>query len=857
MKAHRSVSSLPAMFAMFAMFTIAACSTATKTEGTVEGGPGQTNAKDRIKRYAPPAIVVHVDQPSHPISETLYGIFFEEINHAGEGGLLAQLLRNPTFEEPGTELEPLPGWAMTTVDRSAIAKGPLATQQPVESKARLKKATLQPMHPAAPTHARIDIEGHAFLTNHGHFGVPIHSGDEYVLTAMVRQENTQPMLTDFGFDVLDPQGITTLHASAPVQELKLDSQWREVTLRATALHTTEDGELRIALHGQATIDLDTVTLWPAKTWHGHGLRQDLGEKLAAMQPAFVRFPGGCYVEGGDLLADAFRWQDSIGKNHSRPGHRNANWGYWSSGLLGYHEYLQLCEDLGALPMFVVNCGMSHKEIVPMDQIQPLIKDALDAIEYANGDTATPFGRLREENGHPATFGLRYLEIGNENGMFGNFGGTHAQYAERYEVFRAAIAAQWPSVLMIANTPVKHPMQILDDHYYMSSSWFWAEADHYAKADRNGPKIYVGEYAVTQNPGKTGNLRAALSEAAFLFGLERSSDLVLMASYAPLFVHVKDRKWNPDAIQFDGLRSCGTPSYWVQTMLSQNRPDTLLPVDVPIFQQDLVRGSIGLGTWNTQAEYRDLVVEQNGEEIFRSDFSKDASGFRHESGSWQTIEGALRQSATGDMRVTWLPHPVLQAIGDCTVRCKARKLSGDEGFLLLFHVAGKADWTWFNVGGFGNTQHALERSANGSKFGLGAHADGKIEIGRWYDLRVECQGGQIRCFIDEVQVLEAVDRSPPDFAAVAGRSNRDGAIVLKVCNGSDAPRLSTIDLQGAAMLQPVASGQILTSKSLDDENTISNPEAVVPKPFEIKLGGATFTHTFPPRSLTVLRLMQKQ
>src|SRR5262249_5875841 len=238
--------------------------------------------------------------------------------------------------------------------------------------------------------------------------------------------------------------------------------------------------------------------------------------------------------------------------------RNTSWNYWSSDGLGYHECLQLCEDLGALPLFVVNCGLSHKDVVPMGELEPWVQGALDAIEYANGDATTTWGRRRAANGHPAPFSLRFVEIGNENGMFRDFGGTREQYAERYERFRSAIAAKWPDVQLIADTRVPHPMQIVDDHFYMSSAWFWSEADRYRKADRNGPRVYVGEYAVTQDPGRTGNLRAALGECAFLFGLQRDSDVVTMASYAPLFVHVMDRKWNPDAIQFDGLRCAGTP-----------------------------------------------------------------------------------------------------------------------------------------------------------------------------------------------------------------------------------------------------------------------------------------------------------
>jgi alpha-L-arabinofuranosidase len=697
------------------------------------------------------------------------------------------------------------------------------------------------------------VETTAALTNKGHFGVPLRKGDDYVFRAMVQQRAGAPLAADLTMEVLDQFGAVALRASAKLQELGIGKEWREVILRGTASATTGDGELRVTLPGPATFALDTVTLMPAKTWKNHGLRMDLAEKLSLLKPAFVRFPGGCYVEGGDLLADRFQWKTSIGPIDARPGHRNANWGYWSSGLLGYHEYLQLCEDLSAAPMFVVNCGMSHKEVVPMDQLQPWIQDALDAIEYANGDASTPYGKLRAANGHPAPFGLRYLEIGNENGMFGSFGGTLEQYSERYEAFRAAIAAKWPDVLTIANTRVKHPMQIVDDHFYMSSGWFWAEADRYAKADRKGPKVYIGEYAVTHDPGKTGNLRAALGEAAFLFGCERNSDLVTMTSYAPLFVHVKDRKWNPDAIQFDGLRSCGTPSFWMQTMLAEHRPDTLLPTETPVFQQDLTRGSFGFGTWNTQAEYKDITVEHHGDVLYRSDFSKGAGGFRHEAGEWTVVDGALRQSAPGNMQWTWLPNPVLQALADCTIRCKARKISGDEGFLVMFHVAGAGDWTWFNVGGWGNTKHALERSTAGSKIGLGEQVLGKVETGKWHDLRVECKDGEIRCFLDDVLVLQTKDRNPPDFSAVAG-STKTGEIVLKVCNGSNVPRLTTIDLRGAGAMQSKAKGVVLTSASLDDENTVDAPRLVAPKPVEV--GGVTnnFAYTFPARSLTVLRLL---
>jgi alpha-L-arabinofuranosidase len=812
-----------------------------------------------LTAQAPPTaerIVVQADAPTHTISPHLYGVFFEEINHAGEGGLWAQLLRNATFEEPGTELDPLPGWSVTTVDRR-----PAAPPAPVEStdppRAKLAGATDAPPNAATPRHARVQVEGSAWLVNRGHFGVPIRAGDEYVFSAMMRQTDAQPFVAGFGFHVLDPDGKVVLGAGASVQELQIGASWREVTLRGVATGTTGNGELRVQLQGFATYHVDTVTLRPAKTWKNHGLRADLCELLAALKPAFLRFPGGCYVEGGDKLADAFRWPRTLGPLGDRPGHHNANWGYWTTTGLGYHEYLQLCEDLGAAPMYVANCGLSHREVVPMDQLQPWIDEALAAIEYANGDAATTkWGAVRAAAGHPAPFGLRYLEIGNENGMFADFGGTRALYTQRYEAFRRAIAAKYPDVVTIANVRVDAPMQVVDDHFYMSSGWFWENADRYASPAPGDPQIYVGEYAVTWNPGQTGNLCAALGEAAFLLGLQRAGPHVVMASYAPLFVHVQDRKWNPDLIQFDGLRSCGTPSYHVQALLAQNRPDENLPCLAPKPGAGPGRGSIGLGTWNTEAEFRDVEVEIGGTVVHRSDFAATTSGWKAEAGRWTVVDGAYRQSEGGDQRWTWLDLPELRQAADYTLRCKARKLGGAEGFLVLFHTQGADEWTWWNVGGWGNREHALERCAAGSKFGLGPHARGGVETGRWYDVRIECQGGRIRTFLDGAPVHDVVDRGPPDLAVAAGRC-ADGTIVVEVVNGSAGPREYPVVLAQPTPRDYVVQVVELTGPSALAENTLDAPATVAPRRSQRPLrAGEALVQTFAPHSLTVLRCIPK-
>ena len=331
----------------------------------------------------------------------------------------------------------------------------------------------------------------------------------------------------------------------------LTADWKKLECTLTASRTDPGARLVVATTAPGTVWLDMVSLFPKDTWQGrpNGLRADLMEMLAATKPAFVRFPGGCYVEG-DELKNAHRWKDTVGDIAQRPGHWNL-WGYRSTDGLGYHEYLQMCEDLHAEPLFVINCGMAHKDHVPMDQMGPWVQDALDAIEYANGPLDTTWGAAGPTR-PPRAVPFKYLEIGNENGG--------PLYQERYRLFYDAIKARYPDINLVADVRTdQRPTEIVDEHYYSSPEFFIGQASKYDKYDRSGPQVYVGEYAVTQGAGQ-GNLRAALGEAAFMTGMERNSDHVVMASYAPLFVNVGWRQWNPDAIPFDsaGLRDTVVP-----------------------------------------------------------------------------------------------------------------------------------------------------------------------------------------------------------------------------------------------------------------------------------------------------------
>ncbi|HTE18844.1 MAG TPA: alpha-L-arabinofuranosidase C-terminal domain-containing protein, partial [Armatimonadota bacterium] len=441
---------------------------------------------------------------------------------------------------------------------------------------------------------------------------------------------------------------------------------------------------------------------------------------------------------------------------------------------------------------------------------------------------------------------------NENG----WGNTLPQYEERYARFHDAVKRRYPKVQLIASTPIRsRPMEILDDHYYNNPQWFWSNIGLYDRRDRKGPRIYVGEYAVTQNAG-TGNLRAALAEAAFMTGLERNADLVTMASYAPLLVNVRDRKWNPDAIAFDTMRSYGTPSYYVQQLFAQHRPDVVLNTEVNLPSAPVERGGIGLSTWRTEAEFRDIEVIRDGSTVYRSRFDADAPEWRRQGGEWAVREGALRQGARGDDGRILLAEPALADASDYTLRLKARKLGGSEGFLVMFRARGSGDYYWWNLGGWENREHGIERGTGGGKAGVGPRVPGRIETGRWYDIRIELQGPRIRCYLDGQLIHDEIDRGTPDLAAIAGRDERTGEIILKVVNGAETPRPVTLRLPGAGSLRPTGQALVMTSASTADENSLEQPERIVPRPAPVEGVSPEFTHTFPARSVTVLRLQTR-
>jgi alpha-L-arabinofuranosidase len=485
--------------------------------------------------------------------------------------------------------------------------------------------------------------------------------------------------------------------------------------------------------------------------------------------------------------------------------------------------------------------MSHKEIVPLDDMGEFVQDALDAIEYANGPVTSTWGGLRARNGHPAPFNLKYLEIGNENGG--------PAYHERYARFHDAIKARYPQVRLIANewhgTPTNRPLEIVDEHYYNTPEFFIAKADQYDSYDRAGRKVYVGEYAVTRGCGQ-GNLRAAIGEAAFMTGLERNSDVVVMASYAPLFANVHYKKWNPDLINFDSSRVYGTPSYYVQKLFSENCGDFVLPVTVTAaaVAPPARSGAIGVGTWRTQAEFKDLRVTRGNETLFACDFADGTRGWRLRGGDWTAGAGALQQK---DLAENVRAFAGDKSWSNYTYSLKARKLGGAEGFLIPFLVKDEEAKAWWNIGGWGNTRHAIEMDGISR-----TDVPGRIETDRWYDIRIEVQGASVRCFLDGKLIHDVKGQATKSLYAVAGLAKRTKEVILKVVNVSAVDQETDVRLEGAR-IRPTAKAIVLTSDKPEDENTLDQPQRIKPVTFTLKNAGAAFRHTFPAHSLTVLRL----
>ena len=462
--------------------------------------------------------------------------------------------------------------------------------------------------------------------------------------------------------------------------------------------------------------------------------------------------------------------------------------------------------------------------------------------------------------------MTYVEVGNED----NFDAVPGSYDHRFAQFFDAIRAKYPQLQIIATARVKSRVpDVMDDHYYRSAREMERDATHYdatngdgqPKFSRSGPKIFVGEWATTQG-SPTPTLDAALGDAAWMTGMERNSDVVQISCYAPLLVNVNKgaSQWGTNLIGYDAMKSYGSPSYYAQKMFSENRGDRVLPtqLDVPttqVVQESVPRGGIGAATWSTQSEYKDMKVTAGDKILYAVNPSDPAGGWKADSGDWIWDGDMLRQTSNDtNCRTTIGDRPWT----DYTYTLKARKLSGAEGFMIIFHVRGADDYLWWNIGGWNNSRTVVESCEHGAKHEIGKVSDKTVDTNRWYDLKLELQGRQIRGYVDGELVTEAVDEPAPPASpmyAMASRQDSTGDIILKVVNVSDTPRSTRINLKGIQQVSPAAKALVLTGDP-SDVNSVDNPIKVAPKHSNIDNAGTSFDHEFPAHSVSILRLKTK-
>ncbi|HTZ75665.1 MAG TPA: alpha-L-arabinofuranosidase C-terminal domain-containing protein [Candidatus Aquilonibacter sp.] len=510
----------------------------------------------------PVEIQIRADQTIAPVSPELYGLMTEEINHSYDGGLYAELIRNRNFkEDPNQPLY----WDL-------VQEGGGTGSMTLDSS--------QPLNQAIPASLKLTItaagkKGAVGVANEGFWGIPAKADTSYSATiyAKVSPDFAGPLTL-----AIVGENPATPVATATIPEIASAWQRYEVTLTTGASAVAGPNRFVISASHPGTIWLGMVSLFPPTYANrANGNRQDIMQLLADMKPAFLRFPGGNYLEG-NTAQTRFDWKETIGDISGRPGHMDDAWKYWSSDGMGLLEFLEWCEDLHMQPVLAVYAGYSlHGDhFAPGPDLQPYVNDALDEIEYVTGDAGTRWGAERAKDGHPAPFALKYVEIGNEDEFDPHVG----DYEGRFAQFFDAIRAKYPELKLIATAPVTtRAADLIDEHYYRrSADEMAAHANDYDTRRRTAQKVFVGEWA-TRVGGPTPNMDAGLADAAWLTGLERNSDLVVMVSYAPLFVNVNDGafQWQPDLIGYDANSSYGSPTYYVQKMFAVNHGDTIIPI----------------------------------------------------------------------------------------------------------------------------------------------------------------------------------------------------------------------------------------------------------------------------------------
>lgn len=789
----------------------------------------------------PVETVVEVDTraPGTAISPDLFGAFFEDLNYAADGGLYAELVQNRSFEygpADRPEWNSLTAWELLERDGAAGS---------------LTVSTDTPLHPANPHYAVLtsSTTAGAGMRNEGFDGIPVRAGETYDVSVFARLAGGTADRLVARIESRDGE-----RAYEQVELGPLDGSWRRHTAVITSQVTDCDARFTLTATGPGTVHLDLVSLFPQATFKGRpgGLRADLAQAIADLKPKFLRFPGGCLAHGQGL-ANMYRWSETIGPLHARRQQFNI-WHYHQSMGLGYYEYFQFCEDIGAKPLPVVPAGVccQNSDVtgqagIPDEEMDAYVAEVLALVEWANGPADSPWGALRAAAGHPEPFGLEYLGVGNEDSITDTF-------RDRFSRIHDALREHHPEITVIGTLgPAtfgedwekgwafarERGVPVVDEHSYKSPRWFLENSRRFDRMDRHGPHLYIGEYGSWRNDG-----RSALAEALYMIAMERNGDVVRMASYAPLLAKSDRTQWLPDLIYFDNTHVWTTLNYHVQQMHSVNSGDTALPVTVtgapetpPVRARDRHDIRIGTGS-DTRAEFTDVHCGPLGEEL------APAQDFRNRGvldGTWELNGETVAGSGTGPL----LTEAVRGTSYAFSVR--ARKTDGAEGFVLCFTgMTSERRYQW-RLGGWDNRATWLQRVDDGVADDLGERVLDGVESGRWYDLRVEVDGPRVRCFRDG-ELLHDVEDVRPDpevFAVSAVRDSAAGEVIIKIVNTTPEP--VTVRLRPADMAGDTGCARTTLTVPPDAGSRFGPAPAA---PVHDRITGSVCA--VPPHSFTVLR-----
>lgn len=856
----------------------------------------------------------------HDISDLLFGIFFEDINFAADGGLYAEKIVNRSFEF--TEIaagDQLYGWN-TVGDAKADVKINDTENCLNENNTNYLVLTNSGSEQAG-------IENIGFLD-----GISIEKDKKYNFS--VYAKSAEGYTGSVTVRIIAKTAGKKKTEETIAAEAKIDSitsEWEKYSLSFTsAVDANENVTLQLLIDN-GSAEFDMVSLFPTDTYKGreNGMRNDLATMLEELQPKFLRFPGGCVIEGYDDESD-YSWKDSVGVgSNGLPLEFNGTYGdvaarkqginiwtdvnatddKWPSFMtygLGFYEYFQLSEDIGAVGVPVLNCGLycQGRAGKPVDmnseRFAEYIQDMFDLVEFCRGDASTTWGKVRASLGHEEPFELKYICIGNENAgedyfvrykafldafnnakkenpdlyegveliysSGGDDGLSGADYLSSYEYAKAQLAGSDDATAFAG---------AVDQHYYNEPEWFLENADYYDENNYTRTvdsmtdtvyggaiNVFLGEYA-----SQTNTLNSALSEAAYMTGLERNGDIVRMATYAPLFGNNTARHWAPDLIWFNNNTCAGSISYYVQKLFAANTGSELLysNIDGAAIETKELSGKVGVGTWYTSAEFDNvkIVNTDTGEVLGEDDFSLGQKNFKKNwervtDGEWSVVDGKLRQATT---EMKYSENGSVVYFGDTdwsnyTFTVDATKLDGEEGFIIPFAVQdSKTNYFW-NIGGWGNTVSCLQRMNNGIKTGqiVRTNKPFEAETGKTYSLKIVVNGTNIKCYIDDELYVDYVASSHAKAEAYQVVStDESGDIIIKLVNVTDSARTFAVDISSAESIGSSATIYQVADDSLDSENILGEAKQCIMEEFTITGFSDNFNYTVPKYSATVIRI----